>query len=101
MALIYYFEWNADKARGNRQKHGISFQQASTVFHDQLAVTIFDADHGDDEERWVTIGQASGGQTLVVIHTFTALNQSEAKVRLISARRADRQETKDYEETPH
>lgn len=57
-------------------------------------------EHSEHKERWVTIGHAENGQTLVVVHTFAALNPAEVKLRIISARRADRQETKDYEESP-
>ncbi len=50
------FEWDPRKERRNRQKHGIAFDEASTVFADTLSITIPDPDHSDDEERWVTIG---------------------------------------------
>lgn len=100
MALVYHFDWDANKARTNQQKHGISFRLASTVFKDALALTIYDDGHSEHEERWVTIGRAENGQTLVVVHTFATLSPAEVKLRIISARRADRHETKDYEESP-
>ena len=97
----YRFEWNADKARTNRQKHKVSFPTASTVFRDALAITVYDDEHSNEgDQRWVTIGQASSGQTLVVVHTFEALDATRIELRLISARKADRQELRDYEQAP-
>ncbi len=97
---LYRFDWDVEKARTNMQKHGVSFPLASSVFRDTLAITIYDEDHSDHEERWVTIGQASSGQTLVVIHTFVQLDHASAEIRLISARKADRYEREDYEQVP-
>ena len=51
-SLLYRFEWDANKARSNQQKHGVSFPQASSVFHDALAITVYDTEHSDDEQRW-------------------------------------------------
>jgi uncharacterized protein len=97
-APLYRFEWDPNKARTNLQKHQVSFALARSVFRDALAITVYDEEHSDDEQRWVTIGQASSGQTLVVIHTFTQLDATTIELRLISARKADRQERKDYEQ---
>ena len=101
MALVYHFDWDANKARANLRKHGISFRLAASVFKDALALTVYDNDHSEHEERWVTIGRAENDQTLVVVHTCVTLNPSEIKLRIISARQADKQETTDYEESPH
>ena len=101
VAPEYRFDWYADKARINLQKHKVSFPTASTVFRDALAITVYDDEHSDDgDQRWVTIGQASNGQTLVVVHTFKALDAERIELRLISARKADRQERRDYEQAP-
>jgi len=71
----YRFEWDAEKAHTNLQKHKVSFPTASTVFRDALAISVYDDEHSDDgDQRWVTIGQASNGQTLVVVHTFKNLS---------------------------
>ena len=70
------------------------------MFRDALAVTIFDEDHSEREERWVTLGQAENGQPLVVIHTFQQTIPTKIDVRLISAREATRREIQDYQETP-
>lgn len=95
---IYRFEWDSNKERARVFKHeGVTFRLASTVVHDPLAVTIYDDDHSENEDRWISVGQAANGQTLVVVHTFTQVNAQHVEVRLISARKADRQERKDYE----
>lgn len=97
---LYDFDWDANKARTNLKKHGVSFRLATTVFRDPLALTIFDDEHSEHEERWVSIGQAENGQCLVVVHTSAWHGSSEIKVRIISARKADRQEVRDYEDAP-
>jgi len=78
----------------------VSFQLATTVFRDALALTVYDEEHSEDEERWVTLGQAENGQHLVVIHSFEQPSPTEARIRLISARLATQRELQDYEETP-
>ena len=100
MALVYHFEWDAVKARTNAAKHGVTFRLATTVFRDSLALTIFDEEHSDYEERWVTLGLAENGQYLVVVHTVRQTSPSDLLVRIISARVADRDEVRDYKETP-
>ena len=87
------FEWDAGKSASNREKHGISFEEASTAFGDPLSRTILDPDSSDDETRWVLVGQAISGRLLVVVHT----DRSES-IRLISARLATRRERRDYEQ---
>ena len=69
MAFQYRFEWDPHKAVANRRKHGIGFEQAATVFRDPLAVSIYDEDHSENEERWITLGQAENGSLLVLVHT--------------------------------
>lgn len=98
--MFFDFDWDANKARTNLKKHGVSFRLATTVFRDPLALTIFDEEHSEDEERWVTLGQAENGQLLVVVHTSEELSATELRIRIISARRADKQEAQDYEQTP-
>lgn len=96
---IYRFEWDSNKERTNVLKHeGVTFRLASTVLHDPLAITIYDEGHSESEDRWVSIGQAANGQTLVVVHTFLQIDVEHVEVRVISARRADRRERKDYEQ---
>src|SRR2546421_719249 len=89
------FEWDARKERRNRQWHRVTFDEASTVFADPLSITIPDAEHSADEERWVTIGVSHRHRLLVVVHT----EEDEAQIiRIISARPADAAERRDYEE---
>ena len=94
-----HFEWDPAKAEGNVAKHGVSFGVATGVLRDPLAVTIFDTGHsvaGDD--RWVTIGMASSGACLVVIHTWEEIGPNSARVRIISARKASKQEQRVVQE---
>lgn len=100
MATVYHFEWDTAKAHANVAKHGVTFRLATTVFRDEFALTIFDDEHSENEERWVTLGQAENGQYLVVIHTVRHTSPSDILIRIISARAADKQEIRDYEETP-
>jgi len=86
------FSWDPDKDRLNQRDHGVSFREASTVFGDLLAVTVADPDHSIGEERFVTIGQSSASQLLVVCHTEQGDN-----IRIISARQATAHERKNYE----
>lgn len=65
-----------------------------------LSVTIFDEDHSEDEECWVALGRAENGAVLVMIHTIEEVSANELYVRIISARRADRDEARDYERVP-
>jgi uncharacterized DUF497 family protein len=98
--MFFDFDWDANKARANLQKHEVSFRLATSVFRDLLALTIFDDEHSDDEERWVTLGRAQNGQVLVVVHTSAEASATELHIRIISARRADPAEVRDYEQTP-
>ena len=89
------FEWDIRKERHNLQKHGVTFDEASTVFADTLSITIPDPDDSDDEQRWVTMGFSHRQRLLVVVH----MEEDEQQiVRIISARPADPGERRDYEE---
>lgn len=98
--LTYQFAWDAAKARSNAAKHGVTFKLAMSVLRDPLALTIFDGEHSDQEERWITLGRAANGQYLVVVHTFEHTSPADVAVRIISARKADRDEVNDYLNTP-
>jgi len=87
------FEWDLRKARSNLAKHGVGFEEASTVFGDPLSLTVMDPEHSLAEERYVTMGKAFNDKLLVVVHTDRGDN-----IRIISARRASRRERKFYEE---
>ncbi len=86
------FQWDSNKASSNAKKHGVSFEEAVTVFGDPLAITISDPGHSVGEIRLLTIGQSRLQRLLVVSHT-----EREGEVRLISARLATRQERRNYE----
>ena len=89
------FEWDPRKERRNRQKHGIGFDEASTVFADTLSITIPDPDPTNDDERSVTMGFSHRQRLLVVVHTE---DDEQQVVRIISARPADPDERREYEE---
>lgn len=96
----YDFEWDGNKAASNWQKHGVTFEQAATVFLDALAVTVFDAAHSQYEERWFTLGHTANGALLAVAHTYQASSASRCRIRLISARPATKQERRFYADEP-
>lgn len=89
------FEWDARKAAQNLSRHGVSFDEASTVFGDPLAATVRDPRHSVGEFRFVTIGLSTSDRFLVVAHT-----DRDDRIRIISARRATRRERRQYEGQP-
>jgi uncharacterized protein len=90
---LTHFEWDARKAAANVRKHGVSFEEASSVFFDPLSATGDDPDYSRQERRFVTFGSSSTGRLLVVAHAERA-----GAIRIISARPATRAERKIYEE---
>ena len=97
--MQYNFEWDPAKARSNAEKHGITFEQATDIFADPMALTVYDADNMGEynEERRVTLGQVDGKLYLVVIHTYRDQTGDVVTVRLISARPATKHEIRQYE----
>jgi uncharacterized DUF497 family protein len=87
------FAWDRQKARSNLVKHGISFEEARTVFMDEKARLIDDPDHSGDEDRFVLLGYSYQARCLIVSHCY---RESSAVIRLISARRATAQEEEVY-----
>lgn len=88
------FEWDALKARSNAAKHGITFEEAATIFADPLTRTIHDDRHStENEDRWITLGYSSRGRLLVVVH----VDPDDLTIRLISARAATARERRAYE----
>jgi uncharacterized DUF497 family protein len=87
------FEWDEEKAKVNVRKHGVSFEEARTVFYDENAIQFCDPDHSEDEDRFILLGLSFMPQVLVVCHCF---RESETIVRIISARRADKNEEQEY-----
>ncbi len=87
------FEWDGSKSRSNAKKHGVSFEEAQTVFLDENAVRFDDPEHSRDEDRFILLGMSSRLRVLVVCH---CLRESESVIRIISARKADKREEKGY-----
>ena len=87
------YEWDAGKAEANLNKHGVSFEEAGTVFLDSLAMTFSDPDHSADERREITIGHTIEQQLVFVSHC-----ERDDRIRIISARLATRPERRQYEE---
>ena len=89
----FRFEWDENKSRANKRKHGVDFAEATTVFYDENAVQFADPDHSQDEDRFILLGMSFKLRVVVVCHCF---RESETVVRLISARKADKEEEREY-----
>ena len=87
------FEWSENKAASNLSKHGVSFEEAKTVFDDPLYVDFYDPDHSEDEERYLIVGESSRGRLLIVSYI-----ERGDSIRLLSARELTRTEREAYEE---
>ncbi|MGH7823981.1 MAG: BrnT family toxin [Candidatus Binatia bacterium] len=93
----YQFQWDPTKARQNSRQHRVTFERAATVFLDPNALSLFDEQHSEDEERWITLGSDHTGTLLVFCHTYREETETSGRVRLISARKAKKNETKQYQ----
>lgn len=89
------FEWDQRKSAANQRKHGISFEEATTVFADEHALVVDDPEHSADEERFILLGMSAAVRALVVCHCY---RESEDTIRIISARKATRKERSTYAE---
>ena len=98
--VTFDFEWDPVKALSNQQKHGVTFDQAASVFLDPLMVTVYDQDHSQQEDRWHTVGNDGGGKLITVSHTFRETEPGRMRVRIISAREATRNERQYFENEP-
>ena len=87
------FVWDENKNSINKQKHKISFEEASTVFYDENALLIDDPEHSESEERFIILGNSFSAHLLVVCHCY---RESETVIRIISARKATKNETDQY-----
>ena len=96
--MRYYFEWDPAKGNVNIQKHKVSFQRAAEVFKDPHAISIFDDEHSQEEDRWITMGSDYNGRILVVSHTFRRIDEDSFRIRIISSKKATKNERKQYEE---
>ena len=87
------FKWDSRKASKNFKKHGISFEEARSAFFDEFAILYYDPDHSDEEDRFLLLGNSFKLNVVVVCHCF---RESESKIRIISARKADKTEETEY-----
>jgi uncharacterized DUF497 family protein len=87
------FEWDTNKAKTNIKKHGVSFDEAKSVFYDEYAIQYYDPEHSDSEDRFILLGNSFQLNTVVVCHCF---REEETIVRIISARKADKDEEQVY-----
>ena len=92
------FEWDANKARTNRRKHGVGFEEAKTLFNDLFLVTFSDELHSDVEERYISIGYSTRRRILLVVHTEHQRVGGTRIIRIISCRKATASERRVYEE---
>jgi len=90
------FEWDPRKAAANKSKHGVTFDEAVSVFADELALCMADPEHSDKEDRFVLLGLSSLVRLLVVVHAY---REDDETIRIISARRANSRERAHYKES--
>ena len=88
------FKWDQRNNAANKRKHGVSFEEARTVFYDDRALLLEYVDEEHDEDRFVLLGLSAGLRTLVVCHCY---REEDSLIRIISARKANREERRDYE----
>ena len=90
---MYYFDWDENKNRINLQKHGISFEEASTVFFDDRALLFDDPEHSIEEDRFLLLGMSETAKVCIVCHCY---RESDTVIRIISARQATKKEEQRY-----
>lgn len=88
------FTWDEPKNRANIRKHGVSFIEARSVFLDENAIRYFDPDHSQNEDRFIMLGMSAKSRVLVVCHCY---REDDSTIRIISARKASKSETREYE----
>lgn len=89
------FEWDDKKSKSNIVKHGVSFEEAATVFYDVEALLLDDPEHSKDEDRFVLLGMSEMANVLIVCHCY---RDSDEIIRIISARKATKNEARQYED---
>ena len=87
------FEWDEKKNKSNQKKHGVSFEEAKSVFYDERAIEFYDFDHSHVEERFLLLGLSSKFRILLICHCF---KEENGIIRIISARKATKNEQKEY-----
>jgi uncharacterized DUF497 family protein len=98
--IVYDFEWDSAKALYNIRKHGVTFDQAATVFLDAFALTVYDEANSQKEDRWFTLGYGASGRLLAVAHTYDAPGPRHCSDPHHSARNATKSERRSYEDEP-
>jgi uncharacterized protein len=91
--IIISFSWDHGKNEVNEKKHGVSFDEAKTVFFDENAIRYFDPDHSDDEDRFLMVGVSQKLRIIIVCHCF---RENDSVIRIISARKATKDEEDNY-----
>ena len=94
----FKFSWDKAKNRANIRKHDVSFEEAAAVFEDAHSLRSFDPEHSEDEDRFLLVGMSSRFRILFVCHCY---RENESTIRIISARKANGQETKAYQRQRH
>ncbi len=87
------FEWDSNKSKQNKKKHGVSFEEAQTVFYDERAIQYFDPDHSENEDRFIMLGMGFKIRVLIVCHCY---KEKDEVIRIISARKAKKDEENEY-----
>jgi len=87
------FDWDENKNKANIKKHKVSFEEAQTVFLDENAIRFFDSEHSQDEDRFIMLGMSHRLRVVIVCHCY---REDDTVIRIISARKADKHESKDY-----
>jgi len=93
--IMYLFDWDDNKNAINLRKHGVGFEEASTVFFDERAILFDDPEHSVDEERFLLLGMSESAKVCIVCHCY---RESDTVIRIISARKATRKEEQRYAE---
>ena len=97
--MRYNFEWDPSKAIANRRKHGVPFELAATVFTDPRALSQYDDEHSEFDDRWITLRLSGTGQLLVVHHAFREVDEDTCMIRIFSTRKATPTEQQQYLES--
>ena len=95
--MNYYFEWDLEKATKNYLKHKTSFELAATIFFDPKTITLYNSDHSETEDRWITMGISRNGSILTIVHTYQEIDDSNIRIRIISARKSTKNEINQYQ----
>ena len=95
------FQWDENKNTINRKKHGISFEEARSCFYDEDGLLLSDPDHSETEDRFVLLGLSSSARVLVVCHCYREVSGQTETIRIISARKTDKYESRQYHNRRH